>query len=202
MTICSHCGKRKAKRSCPALRDRICQLCCGTLRGKKVSCPEDCDHFRKHTPYQESKKSETESSRESDIVLRDERLMWLAVHIEAALDQLASHDPSFSDDTAIQALEWALDETAKERRLILLPDEFERPVDPAGQALLKAAEACRFSKSVLLETESEGYSREHKILCLKFLLQNARRLSKDKTGGRAFLDLISARLARLKSPRG
>ena len=127
--------------------------------------------------------------------------MWLAVHIEAALDQLASHDPSFSDDTAIQALEWALDETAKERRLILLPDEFERPVDPAGQALLKAAEACRFSKSVLLETESDGYGREHKILCLKFLLQNARRLSKDKTDGRAFLDFISARLARLREPR-
>jgi hypothetical protein len=101
------------------------------LRGKKVSCPKDCDHFRKHTPYRESKNSETESSRESDIVLRDERLMWLAVHIEAALDQWASHDPSFSDGAAIQALEWALDETGKDRRLVLLPGEFEvLPIRP------------------------------------------------------------------------
>ena len=166
-----------------------------------MPCPEDCDHFRKHTPYQESKNGETESYEESDAVLKSERLMWLAVHIESALDQWAGEDSSFSDGAAVRALEWALDETAKERRLILLPDEFERPADPAGQALLKAAEACRFSKSVLLETGSESYSREDKILCLKFLIQGSRRLSEGKTDGRAFLNFISARLARLREPR-
>lgn len=201
MTLCSHCGKRKAKRSCPALRDRICQLCCGTLRGKSVSCPDDCPHLQRHAPYQESRTRVTESFEESDAVLKDKRLMWLVFHVETALDELAAENPSFTDGEAVKAMEWALDEIRKERRLILLPGETGGPVDPAGQALLNALEACRFSKSVLLETRGDGYSREDKILSLKFLLQGARHLSQEETEGRAFLDFIANRLARLKAPR-
>ncbi|MDW7759069.1 MAG: hypothetical protein SCM96_00330 [Acidobacteriota bacterium] len=166
-----------------------------------MPCPEDCDHFRKHTPYQDAKARPAESFEDADRVLQDDRLMWLVFHIETALHQVAAGDLSFADGAAIQALEWALAETGKDRRLVLLPGEFDGPVDPAGQALLDAVEACWFSKSVILETEGEGYSREDKILCLKFLLQGGRHLSKGRRDGRAFLDFLADRMDRLKDPQ-
>jgi hypothetical protein len=40
--ICSLCGTRKARRSCPALGRSICPTCCGTKRLKEISCPSSC----------------------------------------------------------------------------------------------------------------------------------------------------------------
>lgn len=40
--ICSLCGQRKARRSCPALGQRICPVCCGTKRLVEIRCPSDC----------------------------------------------------------------------------------------------------------------------------------------------------------------
>lgn len=40
--ICSLCGQRKARRSCPALSQQICPVCCGTKRLVEIHCPSDC----------------------------------------------------------------------------------------------------------------------------------------------------------------
>jgi hypothetical protein len=42
---CPSCGQRKARRSCPALRQTICSVCCGTKRLKEIACPDDCPHL-------------------------------------------------------------------------------------------------------------------------------------------------------------
>ena len=39
---CSLCESRKAKRSCPALRQEICPQCCGEAREETLDCPLDC----------------------------------------------------------------------------------------------------------------------------------------------------------------
>ena len=39
---CPSCGKRPAKRACPALRQDICAVCCATKRLVDISCTEDC----------------------------------------------------------------------------------------------------------------------------------------------------------------
>ena len=39
---CVHCGQRKGKRDCPALKGTICSQCCGTHRLKAIACPADC----------------------------------------------------------------------------------------------------------------------------------------------------------------
>jgi len=39
---CSLCQKRPAKRSCPALRQDICSVCCGTKRQVEIACTPDC----------------------------------------------------------------------------------------------------------------------------------------------------------------
>jgi hypothetical protein len=50
---CPLCGRRKARRDCPALRQSICSVCCGTKRLKEIACPESCVHLsasRAHPP--------------------------------------------------------------------------------------------------------------------------------------------------------
>lgn len=43
--ICRLCNKRPVKRACPALREQICAVCCGTKRMVEISCTEDCRYL-------------------------------------------------------------------------------------------------------------------------------------------------------------
>jgi hypothetical protein len=42
---CPLCRQRKSRRDCPALRQSICPVCCGTKRLVEIDCPEDCVHL-------------------------------------------------------------------------------------------------------------------------------------------------------------
>lgn len=44
--LCKICGKRKAKRGCPAVGGDICTICCGTEREVTLSCPLECEYLR------------------------------------------------------------------------------------------------------------------------------------------------------------
>jgi hypothetical protein len=43
---CPLCRVRKSRRSCPALGQQICPLCCGTKRRVEIACPETCGWLR------------------------------------------------------------------------------------------------------------------------------------------------------------
>ena len=43
--VCRLCNKRPAKRSCPALREQICTVCCATKRLVEITCTEDCRYL-------------------------------------------------------------------------------------------------------------------------------------------------------------
>ena len=43
--LCPLCGIRSAKRSCPALGQQICAVCCGTKRNVQIQCPKDCAYL-------------------------------------------------------------------------------------------------------------------------------------------------------------
>jgi hypothetical protein len=50
---CRLCGKRPARRACPALGHDICSVCCGTKRLVEIRCPPDCPYLvsaRDHPP--------------------------------------------------------------------------------------------------------------------------------------------------------
>jgi hypothetical protein len=42
---CPVCGHRKGRRSCPALQQTICPVCCGTKRLVEIACPDTCPHL-------------------------------------------------------------------------------------------------------------------------------------------------------------
>jgi hypothetical protein len=43
--LCPSCGRRKARRACPALGATICPVCCGTKRLVDIKCPADCGYL-------------------------------------------------------------------------------------------------------------------------------------------------------------
>jgi hypothetical protein len=50
---CPACRERKPKRSCPALGQTICTVCCATKRLVEIKCPADCVYLssaRSHPP--------------------------------------------------------------------------------------------------------------------------------------------------------
>ncbi|MGH9530091.1 MAG: hypothetical protein ACRD2S_09270, partial [Terriglobales bacterium] len=43
---CAICDKRKEKRFCPAIHDRICPQCCGENREITLDCPSECVYLQ------------------------------------------------------------------------------------------------------------------------------------------------------------
>lgn len=48
---CPLCGKRKARRSCPAKSAQICGVCCATKREIEIDCPPSCNYLREGYQY-------------------------------------------------------------------------------------------------------------------------------------------------------
>ena len=46
MPSCPRCNKRAAKRVCPALRTKICAVCCARERMIELACPESCSYLK------------------------------------------------------------------------------------------------------------------------------------------------------------
>jgi hypothetical protein len=46
MALCPLCRKRKGRRWCPARREEICAVCCGTKRLVEIACPSDCPYLQ------------------------------------------------------------------------------------------------------------------------------------------------------------
>jgi hypothetical protein len=201
MAKCPKCGRRMAKRSCPALGLRICQLCCGTLRQKEVRCPGGCVHLAAHAPYQENRVIARESADVEDI-RADERTAWLAFHIEAALHEFAAAHPSFSDRDVLLSLDYAKEKTAKGRSRIILPGAAVKPADAAGELLLEAIDGCRYSASRLVSSPGQAYATGEKIACLELVDLRVRRSRGGSRTGRPFLDALEARFRGAESRPG
>jgi hypothetical protein len=204
MPPCPRCGKRIAKRTCPALGSRLCNLCCGLLREKEVHCPSSCAYLARHKPYQKKRVMERVPSRPprsgpaEDDVLRDERLAWLVLQLEAPVALFAGNSPALTDGPALQALEYARDKMIKGRSLLIVPGESRKPGDELGEAVFAASERARWEAPVLLASGLESYSREEKLRCLDRIILSVRLLAKGDPDGRAYLLDLAGRFARLR----
>lgn len=61
---CISCGKRKGRRTCPALSGLICPTCCGTKRLHEIACPSDCTYLataKQHPPALVQRRHEREA---------------------------------------------------------------------------------------------------------------------------------------------
>jgi hypothetical protein len=197
MARCSRCGQRKAKRQCPALGSDLCPLCCGRLREKELHCPPGCPFLSRHRPYQENKIIQKKRTFSEDVP-QDERLSWLALNIEAPLQESAARNPAFADRDAILALEYAKDRVEKNRSRLLLPQEEARVKNEIGEAILRNVERCRFQRKIILLEDVERYSSEEKLKCLENVILGVKYLARGSLAGRTYLQDLARRMDRLR----
>lgn len=116
---CPLCGRRTAKRRCPALGKTICSVCCGTKRQREIPCTPDCHYLtsaREHPP------AVVQRQHERDVALlvpavaglteRQSRLFFLFQSITVRLPQdplrpLLDEDVAEAAASAAAALETA-----------------------------------------------------------------------------------------------
>jgi len=204
MAKCSRCRSRKAKRRCPALRSDLCPLCCGVLRDKEIRCPADCVFRARHKLYQDKRTIEkkaappAKTATAQDDILKDERMAWLALHIEAPLLQAGESSPSFTDADAIMALEYAKEKLERNRRLVLTVGEIQKSVNEVGEAVWTSMEDCRFEQAVILASQTAGYQTEEKTNCLDRLIAAAKSWARANESGRGYLEHLAGQFAKIR----
>lgn len=204
MAKCVRCDKRKAKRFCPALGQSICSLCCGQLREKELHCPPDCPYLSKHKSYQEKRiierhhVSQPRQAFEEEDVLKDERMAWLAFHIEAPLKEYAEKNPSLNDKDALLALEYVKKKIEKDKGLFLMPNESLKPRNELGEAIFHMIQQCKYDGRIIIPGTSQTYSKEEKLKVLDRIIVTAKYLSRSNLKGRGYLQAVDERFLKIK----
>ncbi len=204
MAKCAKCRKRKGKRYCAALGDYLCSLCCGLFREKEIPCPAGCSFLSRHKPYQEGRAEEKSRAllRRThpldEDVLQDERMAWLAFHIEAPLKVFGERKKSFTDKEALNALEYAKAKIEKDKSLVYMPHRQSLPRNEAGEAVYQSIEKCRFEKTLILPGEMTGYKKEEKMKVLERVMLSVNLASRQNLEGRAYIEQVIQRFSRLK----
>jgi hypothetical protein len=79
MSVCPICNKRAAKRSCPALRTKICAVCCARERMIELACPDSCAYLSDARTQMGAREVEwREREREAGIIRPELGKQWLA----------------------------------------------------------------------------------------------------------------------------
>ncbi len=204
MSLCSRCRRRKAKRQCPALGSALCSLCCGQARNKDIHCPDSCEVLAAHKPYHdrrtvERNASAPESRPSGPDPLRDERLAWLAAHVEFPISVYGQGKAGLTDADVLLALEYARDKLKGSARLLVVPGEALRPRNELGEAILESMDKCRFEGTIVVPGTGSGYSFEEKERVLDRVILLAGELARNDPRSRNFVDRLIAHFAQVES---
>jgi hypothetical protein len=135
--ICPICGKRPAKRFCPAKGEKICAVCCGTGREVTIDCPPDCSYLIQAHRYEAEHRRPLSPDefpyKEVEFPVEFVYERWPVVAaLAATILRFQLQYPELNDGTARLALE-ALAETY---RTLVTGIYYEHPPDaPLARAL-------------------------------------------------------------------
>src|SRR6267142_3341319 len=195
---CPLCHVRKERRACPALRQTICPVCCGTKRLTESECPEDCVYLasaREHPAAIVRRQQE----HDIDILMptlqglteRQHQLFFLFQSL------IARHTPEgfarlLDDDVAEAAAAVASTLETAARGVIY---------EHAAQSL-PAQRLATEMKTMLAEMKQQGatvYDREAAIV-LRAIEKGARETRTLEPGDTAYLTLVARLLQRNRGP--
>ncbi len=190
--LCKICGKRRAKRFCPAVNGDICPICCGTEREVSLSCPLECGYLQEaHQREKPVAISEKELAYPDILVteefIRDqEELLLFCIY---SLVQAALRTPGAIDTDVMSALE-ALIQTRRTLESGLVYETRAENTTAAGVQHSFTASLSNYQK---MREEREALSpvRNAEILAtLVFLYRVGQQNQNGRPRGRMFLDLL------------
>lgn len=133
-----------------------------------------------------------------DDPLKDERMAWLAFHIEMPVIEYAEKSSFLNDKQVLLALEYVRDKMEKGGGLILLTDTSMKPRNELGEAMYGAMERCRFEGRVILTGNPTAYSQEEKLKVVDRIIAGVKYLAKDNLEGHAYIHSVMDRFAKMK----
>ena len=125
------CQRRRARRTCPALGQDICGICCGTKRLTEINCPSDCNYLasaRAHPPAAVQRQQERDFRFLLPILqdlTEEQRHLLLMIQAFFQSDQLSQH--VFSDNDVANAVKALADTYDTESRGIIYEHVAESP---------------------------------------------------------------------------
>lgn len=190
--LCKICGKRRARRHCPAITGDICTICCGTEREVSLSCPLVCEYLHEAHRHEKPLSVPAEQVSNKDIVVSEdfvrshEELLLFCVY---SLVQAATRTPGAIDVDVMSALE-ALIQTHRTLESGLVYET--RPENSVAAAVQRdfTASLNDYQKE---RTEREGLFQVRNSELLKvfvFLHRIGQQSQNGRPRGRMFLDLL------------
>jgi hypothetical protein len=190
--LCKICGKRRARRVCPAVSGDICTICCGTEREVSLSCPLECEYLQeahrreKPVPISEPQLSNRDVEVTEEFLAQHEELTLFCIH---ALVQAALRTSGALDSDALAALE-ALIQTQRTLESGLV---YETRAENMVAAQVQRAFTASLADYQKLRAEREALSpvRNSEILkVLVFLHRMGQQNQNGRPRGRMYLDLL------------
>ena len=190
--LCRICGKRRARRACPAVRGDICTICCGTEREVSLSCPLECEYLQeahrreRPVPVPDRQLSNFDVPVSEEFLQTHEELVLFCVH---SLVQAAVRTSGALDADVLAALE-ALIQT---HRTLESGQIYETRAENTIAASVQRSFAASLADYQKLRAEREALSpvRNSEILkVLVFLHRLGQQNSNGRPRGRMYLDLL------------
>ena len=188
-STCPLCGRRRGKRSCPALGARIGAACCGAKRLTEINCPPDCGYLvsaQTHPPAVVQRQQERDTRFLLPILTglgrRQYQLFFL---VQGTLHQLAQTGELAIDDAVMRDAAQALAATYETASKGIIYEH--RATSPVAERL------SRELKPLLEGAEGRGpVAREQDLIeVLRRIEQAAARAGKTLEGGpRAYVELV------------
>jgi hypothetical protein len=191
---CPLCQLRKERRACPALRQTICPVCCGTKRLTDIQCPDDCVYL---TSAREHPAAVVKRRQEHDVAIllptlqglteRQHQLFFLfqsliARHLPDGFSRLLDDDVAEAAGVVASTLETAT------RGVIY---------DHAAQSL-PAQRLAAEMKTMLAEMRQQGakVSDYEAAVALRAIEKGARDARKVEPGDTSYLTMMARLLQR------
>lgn len=182
----------------------LCSLCCGQIRQKEVHCPPNCPYLAKHASYQEKRIIERKAasprlpSFKEENIFEDERMAWLALHVETPIKDYAEKSSSFSDKEALLALEYARDRIEKQKSLVVMPEDRRIIRNDLGEAIYRMIENCRYEGRVIMAGIPQKYTQEEKLGVLDRIISTAKNFAHDDIEGRRYVQMVQERFTKIR----
>ncbi len=190
--LCKICGKRRARRACPAVHGDICTICCGTEREVSLSCPLECEYLQEAHRHEKPVSTPQDQVSNLDIAVTEEfirsheELLLFCVY---SLVQAALRTQGALDSDIMAALE-ALVQTQRTLESGLL---YETKAGNSIAAAVQRSFTASLQEYEKVRTERDVLSpvRNSEILAtLVFLHRLGQQNQNGRPRGRMFLDLL------------
>jgi len=190
--LCKICGKRRARRACPAVRGDICTICCGTEREVSLACPLECEYLQeahrreRPIPVSDKQLANADVPVSEEFLQTHEELVLFCVY---SLVQAAVRTAGALDTDILAALE-ALIQTHRTLESGLF---YETRAENTIAASVQRSFAASLTDYQKLRAEREALSpvRNSEILkTLVFLHRLGQQNLNGRPRGRMYLDLL------------